>query len=175
MHGVGVATYFENAKNREGIFNACLFYSPRYNFVEIDNMSVSIGSPIGVGLAFVSFTNGTEKSSKTAVVFDLPLMLDLNLGGGAVKEKTESFGFFIGAGAAYHRGFFSGNTVNQIGNDFTTIYSFNSVGFAANIGIRYPIRFSEGSKIFSIRVSYWKGGAITDNASSIGLTASVTL
>jgi hypothetical protein len=98
MHSAGVSTYFENVKNGDAVFNAGLLYSPRYNFIEKEHLSLSLGTPIGIGLALLTLTNGMDRSSKTGVVLDLPFMLDLNIGGGSVPGKTEEFGFFIGGG-----------------------------------------------------------------------------
>lgn len=73
-------------------------YFPRYNFVENENSSISIGAPVGAGVSFV-----TDNNYNAGVLFsyDLPAVLDYNFGCKSTKASEGNFGGYIGLGYGY--------------------------------------------------------------------------
>jgi hypothetical protein len=69
-------------------------YSPRLNFWEKGNSSLSMGLPLSFGWS-------DAKSPHFAVV-DLPAEVDYNFGAGSARGNKKKFGFFIGAGYGFH-------------------------------------------------------------------------
>ena len=55
-----------------------LTYFPRYNFVETNNSSISIGLPVGIGIGIAS--NAIGDDAGVAFAYDLPAVLDYNIG-----------------------------------------------------------------------------------------------
>jgi hypothetical protein len=75
-------------------------YFPRYNFIENENSSFSIGAPVGAGIGVVSNTYGGDAGVSFA--FDVPVVLDYNLGFKATSESSNYFGGYFGAGFGYY-------------------------------------------------------------------------
>lgn len=79
-----------------------VFVYPRYNFNVKDNSSLSIGSPISATLG--GLVNSRGGNSTITATFDIPLVLDYNIGLGAKEAQSEdakTFGGFIGAGFSF--------------------------------------------------------------------------
>ncbi len=75
-------------------------YFPRYNFIENENSSLSIGAPVGAGIGIASNTYGDDAGVSFA--FDLPIVLDYNLGFKSTSETSNYFGGYFGAGFGYY-------------------------------------------------------------------------
>jgi hypothetical protein len=75
-------------------------YFPRYNFIKNDNSSFSIGAPVGVGIGIASNTYGDDAG--VAFAFDVPVVVDYNLGFKATSESSNYFGGYFGAGFGYY-------------------------------------------------------------------------
>jgi hypothetical protein len=75
-------------------------YFPRYNFIENDNSSFSVGAPLGIGIGIASNTYGDDAG--IAFAFDVPLVLDYNLGFKSTSESSNYFGGYLGAGFGYY-------------------------------------------------------------------------
>lgn len=78
-----------------------LIYFPRYNFIENNNSSVSIGAPVGVGIGLASNDNGNDAG--LAFSYDLPIVLDYNIGCKSTKDNDENIGGYFGIGFGYYR------------------------------------------------------------------------
>ena len=79
--------------------NFCYF--PRYNFVEKDNSSISVGIPLGIGIGISSNTMGDDKGVSFA--YDLPVVLDYNIGAKSTSENESTFGGYFGVGFGYYK------------------------------------------------------------------------
>lgn len=75
-------------------------YFPRYNFIENENSSVSVGAPIGAGIGIASNMYGDDAGVSFA--FDLPLVVDYNLGFKSTSEISNYFGGYFGVGFGYY-------------------------------------------------------------------------
>ncbi len=78
-----------------------LTYFPRYNFIESDNSSVSVGAPVGIGIGIASNTNGNDAG--VAFAYDLPIVIDYNIGCKSTRENEQTFGGYFGLGFGYYK------------------------------------------------------------------------
>ncbi|MGH2643819.1 MAG: hypothetical protein ACRDE2_07725 [Chitinophagaceae bacterium] len=84
-----------------------LTYFPRYNFIERDNSSVSVGLPVGFGLGLVIENYGNPGS--IAGGFDVPVVLDYNIGYKSTMDNDSRFGGYFGVGFGYLKDFLDKN------------------------------------------------------------------
>ena len=73
-----------------------LTYFPRFNFVENENSSVSVGVPFGAGLSIVR--DNYSGQSGLSWGLDFPLVLDYNIGAKSTPDHEGTFGGYFGAG-----------------------------------------------------------------------------
>ena len=76
-----------------------LQYFIRYNVVEKDNSSISIGAPLGAGIGFAKSTYGSDAG--IAFGFDVPVVIDYNIGCKSTADNDKGFGCFFGTGFGY--------------------------------------------------------------------------
>lgn len=88
-----------------------LTYFPRYNFIENDNSSVSIGAPVGIGIGLATNTFGSDVG--VAFAYDLPLVLDYNIGCKSTMENENTFGGYFGVGFGYYKVNISGSSYSD--------------------------------------------------------------
>jgi len=104
MHSVGGTLSFTQARGTENtaaysIFHRSFTYYPRYNVLANERSSLSIGAPLSIGF-------GTASSMTDAGLmfsYDLPLVIDFNLGARSTPENEKNFGGYIGAGFGYSK------------------------------------------------------------------------
>jgi hypothetical protein len=156
MHGAGVAIFVDKVKDADANGIGGLTYSPRYNFLETESLSLSIGVPLTVGISGgYSYSSSVGQSSSIGFMFNAPLILNLNLGCGSSKETESRFGFFIGGGAGYHYGTYADKQQDVYGNDYESSSSISAIGPAANLGLRFAV--GQHQKNIETRLSYMKG------------------
>lgn len=78
-----------------------LTYFPRYNFVENDISSISVGAPVGIGIGIAANTNGSDAG--VAFAYDLPIVIDYNIGCKSTRENDQNFGGYFGLGFGYYK------------------------------------------------------------------------
>jgi hypothetical protein len=105
MHGLGanISIIYGNVSTRYSSSSFLMqvthfSYFPRYTLTEAENSSLSVGSPMGVGINLITETTG---DAGVAWGFDLPLVLDYNIGCMSTPENENSFGGYFGAGFGY--------------------------------------------------------------------------
>src|SRR5271154_6393611 len=86
MQGAGVAIFVANVNNSDPAVVAGLTYSPRFNFVEMENMSVSVGVPLTAGVS-AYYNSMDDENSSLSFMVNVPLMINLNVGAGSTKEN----------------------------------------------------------------------------------------
>lgn len=107
MHSIGITPSLLFGKTNDGYNNKfmlsqnCFTYFPRFNFVENENSSISIGAPVGVGFGLAKNTDGTDLG--IAFAYDLPVALDYNIGFKSTPENEHYFGGYLGAGFGYYK------------------------------------------------------------------------
>jgi hypothetical protein len=104
-----------------------LTYSPRYNFIQGINSSVSIGTPVGVGFGITRNTYGSDAGF--AFAYDLPVTLDYNIGCMATPKSNRNFGGFAGIGYGYYKVSISGSAYSN--------FSGATYGPMARLGLRF--------------------------------------
>jgi hypothetical protein len=109
MHSFGLTLSVLQGTLNEGPGNSESFgveqnnftYFPRFNFIENENSSFSIGAPIGIGIGIVTNTYGND----AGVIFsyDLPLVIDYNIGCKSTMANESNFGGYFGVGFGYNK------------------------------------------------------------------------
>lgn len=167
MHGAGVTIFVSSGKNIDVSVGEGLSYFPRFNFIENESLSVSVGVPLTVGLSVSTSSYYSSYSYYDDVsvgfVANLPLIINLNMGRGSTKENRDKFGYFVGAGFGYHHGDFISTAIDDYGYDVTTTESINVFGPAANGGLRFGV--GRKHQNVEVRFSYMKG--LNDNKPNI--------
>ncbi len=151
MHSFGLTlsvlqgTLQEGGGNSEsfGVEQNNLTYFPRYNFVENENSSISVGAPIGIGIGLVSNTFGSDAG--VLFSYDLPVVIDYNIGCKSTMENDWNFGGYFGVGFGY----------NKVTISESSYSNFN--------GSSYGPLFRAGFRFGSARES-WNGHGITAGA-----------
>ncbi len=109
MHSFGLSisvlqgTLYQDAGNYESfaVEQNNLTYFPRFNFVENENSSISVGAPIGIGIGITSNTYGDDVG--VLFSYDLPLVIDYNFGCKSTMANERTFGGYFGAGFGYNK------------------------------------------------------------------------
>lgn len=122
-----------------GIEQIDFTYFPRYNFIENENSSVSIGLPLSAGVGIV---RESANPGEVAFSYDLPAALDYNIGFKSTTNNDHTFGIYFGAGFGF----------NQV-----TITKTSNLGYN---GISYGPLFRAGVRIGSQNES-WQGNGLT--------------
>jgi hypothetical protein len=157
MHGAGLSIFVATASGGSSAVNGGFTYSPRFNFVEQDNLSVSVGIPLSVGLSGsyssrYNSNSGSSTSNTLSVMADAPLVINLNMGCGSTKENESRFGYFIGGGFGYHYGTYN---LSDVLNGESVSTKFSATGPVGNAGIRFGV--GRGSHNIEVRFQYMKG------------------
>ncbi len=97
--------------NKFSLFQTNFTYFPRYNFVENENSSISIGAPVGAGVGIVNSDSGDPG---VGFSFDLPAVVDYNIGCKSTPETETYFGGYLGAGFGYSQNTVSGTSYSNI-------------------------------------------------------------
>lgn len=159
MHGVGLIVYADKVPNRNAQSTVGFTYSPRLNFLEHQNTSLSVGIPLGVAIGG-SYeghfgNNYSYQSGSLRFVFNAPVLLNFNYGKGATRNADKRFGFFAGAGYGFHysnqNDFYHDDDINNVrflSEDQTT-------GPVANAGMRIGV--GRRTHNIEIKFSYMKG------------------
>ncbi len=153
MHGAGITVLVNSSAGVNVSYAEGFTYSPRFNFIETEKLSVSAGIPLSIGVSSsISTSAYYDENTSIGFVLNAPLIINLNMGRGSTKDNIESkFGYFVGAGFGYHHGDF---LVDDVNNGVTT-QSTNTFGPAANGGIRMGV--GSKHKSIEVRFSYMKG------------------
>ncbi len=153
MHGAGFSIFVASAPGGNTTPNGGLMYSPRFNFIESEDMSVSVGIPLSAGFS-INYNSrdyyGSNNNSSSAML-DIPVMVNLNMGCGSTRESESRFGYFAGAGFGYHYGTIKYS--DYYGDEYSS--TIHAYGPAGNAGIRLGV--GNSGKNIEIRFSYMKG------------------
>ena len=155
MHGAGVTILVGSSQGGDVTVAEGFTYFPRFNFLETESLSVSVGIPLSVGVsaaysAGYSNSGGFSDQSSIGFVVNAPLIINLNMGRGSTKDNRSKLGYFVGGGVGYHHGDFV-----TTGYGYTASESINSFGPAANAGFRIGV--GRAHKNIEVRLSYMKG------------------
>jgi hypothetical protein len=136
--GTGFITMLTGVSEKTTAVSLGFTFSPRYIFNRRPNAYLSLGSPFAIGFSSVAVQPGTAVDNygpHLGILLDLPLMLNYNHEWGSALKRGSRFGYFVGAGAAYHLNEYS------VANDtVSTINHLNGFGPVINAGIRYSFK-----------------------------------
>jgi hypothetical protein len=76
-----------------------LTYFPRFNFIEGENSSVSVGVPLTAGLSIAR--NTLDEETGVSWNLDFPVVLDFNIGAKSTPDNAGTFGGYVGGGFGY--------------------------------------------------------------------------
>ncbi len=106
MHSGGVNFLIMNAKinNFTGKYSLTmaftnLTYFPRFNLLETEGSSISVGVPVGAGMGVSSGTGMGDASIYWGL--DLPAVIDYNIGKKSTLDNEQNFGGYFGGGFGY--------------------------------------------------------------------------
>jgi outer membrane protein W len=156
MHGAGVIILVDKSEYSDANAVGGLTYSPRFNFFQKDNISLSVGIPLSVGLggSYNShYGSYSSESNNIRFMFNLPAVVNFNFGRGASRNAHSRMGFFAGAGYGYHY-----SSENDSYSGYFGEYSDNdhssTTGPVANAGLRIGVGRVHN---IEIKLSYMKG------------------
>ncbi len=123
-----------------------LTYFPRYTLTESDRTSVSIGAPVGAGVGFS--TGGGSGDASVYYGFDIPVVIDYNIGRKSTMENEESFGWYVGTGFGYQYTNWTDGYSNE---------KLNSYGPLLRAGIRFGGGFNHPDRATTVGLSFKPG------------------
>jgi len=158
-HGVGVAVFVTTAKGGNAAVAEGFTYSPRFNFIENEDFSLSVGVPLSVGISGSYSSNYNSYSGSTTdntlgFMADVPLIVNFNFGAGSTPDNDSRFGFYIGGGMGYHYGKYNVDSTDYYGDGYTYQATINGVGPAGNIGCRFAV--GRGTHNVEARLTFMK-------------------
>ena len=140
------------------ILQTSLCYFPRFNFIESDNSSVSVGAPVSIGIGIASSVYGEDAGLSFA--YDLPIVLDYNIGCKSTTDNENNFGGYLGLGFGYNHFAISGSRYSNVKG--------NSYGPILRAGIRFKLP-QESSNDHGVSVGFfYKPGLETEKWRSYG-------
>lgn len=139
-----------------------LSYFPRVTFLETEKTSLSIGVPLGIGFGMYSQLDENYGDDGIYFSFDVPLVLDYNIGCNSSRENDDNFGGFFGVGFGYQK-------VSISQTEYAN-YDGGSYGPMVRGGIRF--RGSSRWRTRSITISsFYKIGLEKEKLNTVGLSA----
>ncbi|SFN18008.1 hypothetical protein SAMN05428949_1796 [Chitinophaga sp. YR627] len=159
-HGIGVGIFVADSKTTDARGSFAFTYSPRYNFVEMENASLSVGIPLSVGFsgsysATYNSYDGYYEDNSLGYMINVPLIVNFNFGAGSFKGNKQKFGFFAGGGYALHTGTTDYIAFDDYGS-YTDSETRTTTGPVANAGMRIGLGRRKTHNL-EIKTSYMKG------------------
>lgn len=139
-----------------------LSYFPRVTFMESEKSSLSVGVPFGIGFGMYSQMDETSNDDGIYFSFDVPLVLDYNIGCNSSRENEDNFGGFFGVGFGYQK--------VSISQTESGDYDGGNYGPLVRGGIRFRGSSRWGSKSITIS-SFYKMGLEKEKLNTIGISA----
>ncbi len=157
MHGTMQDQYYQQDLT---LIQSNLSYFPRLSFLETEKTSLSIGVPLGIGFGMYSDTYASDEGLYFS--FDVPVVLDFNIGCNSSKENTNGFGGFVGVGFGFQK--------VSISQTEYVDYNGESYGPMIRGGVRF--RGSSRWRTKSITISsFYKMGMENEKFKTVGLSA----
>ena len=159
-HGVGFDIFVTTAQNGNAAVGEGFTYNPRFNFIENEDFSVSVGVPLTIGFSGSYSTNydsyyGSTTDNTLGFLAHIPVIINFNFGAGSTKDNESRFGFFIGGGLGYHYGKYNQDYVDSTsGYEGTRQATISGIGPAGNIGIRIAV--GRGTHFIEGKLSFMK-------------------
>lgn len=169
MHSVGAnisvmsgTVKTESSSSSESIMLTHVSYFPRILITEGENNSLSFGLPVGAGVGLA--TDTYNSGSGVFWSFDVPAVIDYNIGVKSTPENDSRFGGYFGAGFGY--------TFVNWTYDGKSTSNANSYGPLVRAGMRFG--FPSFDQAVSVGM-YYKIGMETSKFKTIGFNVLVDL
>lgn len=174
FHSLGFPVFVDHSLSKS-IVSFGLTYAIRYNVMETEKMSLSIGIPLSYGGSgngpgkkedwyydsegnYVSYYTDEDKEgpfTKERTMVDIPLVIQFNFGALSTATNKNRLGFFAGGGLGYHYGPVNVRHTDRNGNTYTDSITQHSVGPMGNIGLRVALGKAHSGAI-ELKASYMK-------------------
>jgi hypothetical protein len=159
--GLGLSFVTDKSSAADANMSFVVTYSPRFNFLEKDNSSLSVGIPLSFGPSGAFTTRKSnepyESERPETYILSIPVILNFNVGAGSSRYNDSGSGFFAGAGFGYHFGAAAEKTIDVISSGYsrTTYNHKGTIGPVVNAGIRIGV--GGDTHHFEIKTTYMKG------------------
>ncbi|SEW25254.1 hypothetical protein [Chitinophaga arvensicola] len=174
FHSLGFPVFIDRTSSKS-VTSVGLTYSIRYNVVERENMSLSLGIPFSFGgsghspgkktdwyydldgnmIYYATDEDEEGPFTKARAMVDIPLVIQFNFGAFSTGAAKNSMGFFAGGGLGYHYGPVNVTHKDPRNNTFIDSTMQHSVGPMANAGIRIGLGKKKNGAI-ELKGSYMK-------------------
>lgn len=155
-NGLGVSVFSGKPDGLDSKVMGAITWSPYLSFMEKDNLSLSVGLPLSMGLSGTYNSRADESENTLSFMFNAPLMLNFNMGAGSSRKNEDRFGWFVGGGFGYHyQTGLDEIEIDENGDYHTVGGEKSTVGPVANAGVRIGVGSS--SHNIEIKASYMKG------------------
>jgi hypothetical protein len=174
IHGLGFSTFIDHTSRNGSVTSFAITYAIRYDVMETDKMTVSVGIPFSYGGSGDSndntdwyydadgnivyyYTGEGDDGPKTKPrsMVDIPLIINLNFAGFSSLNNKSAVGFFVGGGLAYHYGPVNVRYKDRNGSTFTDSTTQHAVGPIGNLGMRIGLGKKKNGAI-EVKGSYMK-------------------
>lgn len=176
VHGIGFHTSIDHTSRGGSIPSFGLTYAIRYNVLEKDKMTISVGIPLTAGGSggsgegeemdwyydadgnIIYYYTGRKKDGpvkKFRSMVDIPLIINFNFGAFSSFDNKKSVGFFAGGGLAYHYGPVNVKYKDVNGGTLTDSITQHSFGPVGNIGMRIGLGKKQNGAI-EVKGSFMK-------------------
>jgi hypothetical protein len=151
----GGSQFLVYSQDQNSAITVIVGVNPRYNFVKLGKLSsLSVASYPGLGLSSGGI-NGFD--NRTYFNYDVPVVLQFNVGSASLKSNNKGFGVFLGAGYG----------INSISKQ----YFGTNTGFSHGPYGTGGFRFVMQNRLLEARVSYLKNQvkALPENIITLGV------
>ncbi|NSL88426.1 hypothetical protein ECE50_016420 [Chitinophaga sp. Mgbs1] len=130
-HAIGVGLY-----NSPAHFAGGLVYAPRFHAIRFSaRAALSLGTQLGLGASFHNNYNSGGGTPTSIFMMDMPLLVTYNYGHAAMMNSSAGWGFFTGAGYAFHHANRNTNAEEEEETDTRILIS----GAVLTAGCRFAI------------------------------------
>ncbi|RPD51389.1 hypothetical protein [Paracnuella aquatica] len=166
MHSYGGnIALLEGKKSEFSMIQTAFSYFPRFIVASVENNSVSIGTPLGLGVGLSSDLNGNDAG--IFISYDVPMVVDYNIGAKSTPDNGSMYGAYFGAGFGYHKTIIQASETSD----------FNGATYGPII--RAGFRLAPPQEIFKgqgVTVGvYFKKGIERSKTNTLGFSALVDL
>lgn len=157
MQTFGASGFSDYYKSKSTVSSG-IIYSIRYNMVEKDKLSVSVGVPFSLGGSseegeYDGYYYDAASLKNLRFMIDIPLIVNLNFGAASSADTKQLVGGFIGGGIGYHLGPVTKTSIDINGYENSNKTTQSAAGPVLNAGLR--VRFGKGdSNYFELRGSF---------------------
>lgn len=159
MQTFGINGFMDRYQSKTTISSG-LAYTVRYNFMEKEKMSISVGLPMSLGGVakdgeYGGYYYDASYLKNFRFMIDIPLVVNFNFAGLSTPDNKQLFGGFVGGGIGYHFGPVTKEKIDSYGYLNYDETTQSAAGPVLNGGFR--LRFGKNDNNYiEARGSYMK-------------------